>query len=128
MKLLLDTHVLIWSAGNPEKLSDRVTSLLNDTSNSWVISIASIWEMQIKILSGKLALDMPLHELIETQQQSNDLQLLPIKLRHIYALKDLPNYHRDPFDRILMTQATVEKMPLLSIDTVFNSYPVEKIW
>ena len=128
MKLLLDTHVLIWSAGNPEKLSDLVTSLLNDTSNSWVISIASIWEIQIKIQTGKLTLDLPLHELIETEQQSNDLQLLPIELSHIYALKNLPNHHRDPFDRIIITQAIVEKMPLISIDTVFDSYPVEKIW
>jgi PIN domain nuclease of toxin-antitoxin system len=84
--------------------------------------------MQIKIQAGKLTLDLPLHELIETQQQSNDLQLLPIKLTHIYALKDLPNHHRDPFDRILMAQAIVEKMPLISIDMIFNNYPVEKIW
>ncbi len=105
MKLLLDTHVLIWSAGNPEKLDHRVTSLLNDTSNSWVISIASIWEIQIKILTGKLTLDLPLHELIETEQQSNDLQLLPIELSHIYALKNLPNHHRDPFDRIIIKES-----------------------
>ena len=128
MKLLLDTHVLIWSAENPAKLSERVTNLLNDTSNSWVISIASIWEMQIKIQTGKLTLDLPLHELIETQQQSNELQLLQIKSSHIYALRDLPNHHRDPFDRMLITQAILEKMPLISIDTVFESYSVEKIW
>ena len=128
MKLLLDTHVLIWSAENPTKLSERVTNLLNDTSNSWVISIASIWEMQIKIQTGKLTLDLPLHELIEIQQQFNELQLLQIKSSHIYALRDLPNHHRDPFDRMLITQAIIENMPLISIDKVFESYSVAKIW
>ena len=128
MKLLLDTHVLILSAENPTKLSERVTNLLNDTSNSWVISIASIWEMQIKIQTGKLTLDLPLHELIEIQQQFNELQLLQIKSSHIYALRDLPNHHRDPFDRMLITQAIIENMPLISIDKVFESYSVAKIW
>lgn len=128
MRLLLDTHVLIWSTGNPEKLSERVRSLLTDNNYSWIVSVASIWEMQIKSQSGKLNLNSTLPDLIKNQQQVNNLQILPIELSHIYALKDLPIHHRDPFDRILIAQSIVENIPLLSIDMVFDSYPVQKIW
>ncbi|MEH2008761.1 type II toxin-antitoxin system VapC family toxin [Nostoc sp.] len=128
MKLLLDTHVIIWSAGNPEKLSQRVRNLLIDTNNFWVVSMASVWELQIKSQLGKLNLSLSLPNFIETQQRVNNLQLLPIELTHIYALEALPSYHRDPFDRILIAQAIVEKMTLLSIDTIFDAYPVQKIW
>lgn len=128
MKLLLDTHVLIWSAGNPEKLSQRVRNLLIDTNNLWVTSIASVWELQIKSQLGKLNLSSPLPNFIETQQRVNNLQILPIELSHIYALESLPNHHRDPFDRILIAQAMVEKMPLLSIDVIFDAYPVQRMW
>ncbi|MEH2415303.1 type II toxin-antitoxin system VapC family toxin [Nostoc sp.] len=128
MKLLLDTHVIIWSAGNPEKLSQRVRNLLIDTNNFWVVSMASVWELQIKSQLGKLKLSSSLPNFIETQQQVNNLQLLPIELTHIYALEALPSHHRDPFDRILIAQAIVEKMPLLSIDVVFDAYPVQRMW
>ncbi|MBD2504237.1 type II toxin-antitoxin system VapC family toxin [Anabaena azotica] len=128
MNLLLDTHVLIWSTGNPEKLSENVRNLLLDTSNSWVVSIASVWEIQIKYQLGKLNLISPLPSLIETQQRVNKLRILPIELAHIYALDGLPNHHRDPFDRIVIAQAIVEKIPLLSVDTVFDAYPIQKIW
>lgn len=128
MKLLLDTHVLIWWSSSSERLSTNVYNLITDTSNSLKFSIASIWEMQIKSQSGKLRLNSPLPNLIKTQMQVNNLQILPIELSHIYALDDLPNHHRDPFDRILIAQAIVEKIPLLSIDVAFDSYPVQKIW
>ncbi|MBC6434724.1 type II toxin-antitoxin system VapC family toxin [Nostoc sp. HG1] len=128
MKLLLDTHVIIWSAGNPEKLSQRVRDLLIDTNNFWVVSMASVWELQIKSQLGKLNLSSSLPNFIETQQRVNNLQLLSIELTHIYALEALPSHHRDPFDRILIAQAIVEEMPLLSIDAVFDVYPVERIW
>lgn len=77
---------------------------------------------------GKLNLSSSLPNLIETQQRVNNLQILPIELSHIYALDSLPNHHRDPFDRIVIAQAISEKIPLLSTDTVFDAYPVEKIW
>lgn len=128
MKLLLDTHVIIWSAGNPEKLSQLVRNLLIDTNNFWVMSIASVWELQIKSQLGKLNLNLPLPDFIETQQRVNNLQILPIELTHIYALEALSSYHRDPFDRILIAQAIVEKMPLVSIDTAFDVYPVQRMW
>lgn len=128
MRLLLDTHVIIWSAGNPEKLSPRVRKLLIDTKNFWVVSMVTVWELQIKSQLVKLNLSLSLPNFIETQQRVNNLQILPIELTHIYALEALPSHHRDPFDRILIAQAIVEKMPLLSIDAVFDVYPVQIIW
>ncbi|AFY30525.1 type II toxin-antitoxin system VapC family toxin [Calothrix sp. PCC 7507] len=128
MNILLDTHVFIWSTGNPERLSQRVTDLLTDTSNTWMLSIASIWEIQIKLQLGKLNLNSNLPALIDNQQRVNNLQLLPIELAHIYALNNLPNYHRDPFDRLLIAQATVEQIPIISIDAVFDNYPIQRLW
>ncbi|MBD2440251.1 PIN domain-containing protein [Nostoc sp. FACHB-110] len=126
--MLLDTHVLIWSVGEPKKLSDNVRTLLMDTNNSWLVSIASIWELQIKYQLGKLNLHLSLPNLIETQKQVNNLKILPIELEHIYALDGLQNHHRDPFDRILIAQSIFENIPLLSVDTVFDLYPIQRIW
>jgi PIN domain nuclease of toxin-antitoxin system len=128
MKLLLDTHVLIWWSSSSEKLSFNVYNLIADPSNTLVFSIASIWEMQIKLQSGKLSLNLSLPNLIERQQELNKLQILPIGLPHVYAIEGLENHHRDPFDRILIAQSIVENVPLLSIDVVFDSYPVQRIW
>jgi len=128
MNLLLDTHVFIWLSFAPEQLSEPVTDLLMDEKNLWFLSLASVWEMQIKRQLGKLSLNLPLPELIASQQQTNGLQLLPIELYHIFTLEDLPQFHRDPFDRLLIAQAITEQIPLLSIDTVFDHYPVQRLW
>jgi len=92
------------------------------------LSLASVWEMQIKRQLGKLSLNLPLPELIASQQQTNGLQLLPIELNHIFMLENLPQFHRDPFDRLLIAQAVTEQIPVLSIDTVFDHYPVQRLW
>lgn len=128
MKLLLDTHVLIWWSSNSDKLTNKVYDLITDTNNSLMFSIASVWEMQIKSQLGKLNLIAPIPELIANQQQVNKIQILPIELNHIYVLKDLPDNHRDPFDRIIIAQALFEKMPVVSKDEIFDAYPVDKIW
>jgi PIN domain nuclease of toxin-antitoxin system len=93
-----------------------------------VFSIASVWEMQIKLQLGKLNLNSSLPVLIDNQQRVNNLQLLPIELVHIWGLTNLPNYHRDPFDRLLIAQAIVEQIPLVSIDSVFDNYPIQRLW
>jgi PIN domain nuclease of toxin-antitoxin system len=128
VRLLLDTHALVWIIIEPEKLSQRATSLFFDRDYEIFLSIVSIWEIQIKVQLGKLHFDLPLSELIERQQQVNDLQLLSITTEHIYALEKLPNHHRDPFDRLLIAQAMTEQMPLLSVDAVFDRYPIERWW
>ncbi len=128
MKLLLDTHILIWWSLDSGKLTRKVYELLTDSSNTLVVSIASIWEMQIKVQLGKLDLEKKVSELITHQQQINNLEVLPIDPTHVYALESLPNEHRDPFDRIIIAQSIVEAIPLLSADRVFDRYLVDRIW
>ena len=101
---------------------------LTDTNNTWILSIASVWEMQIKLQLGKLNLNSTLPNLIDNQQRVNNLQILPIDLTHIYALNNLPSHHKDPFDRLLIAQAMVEQMPIVSIDEVFDNYPIQRLW
>ncbi|NER90841.1 type II toxin-antitoxin system VapC family toxin [Moorena sp. SIO3A2] len=128
MKLLLDTHTFIWLTVSQRKLSEQVKSLLADRQNELFLSLVSVWEMQIKLQLNKLSFNFPLAEVLERQQQTNDLYFLPIELDHIYALANLPLQHRDPFDRLLIAQAVVEQIPLLSIDSVFDGYPIQRLW
>ena len=128
MKLLLDTHAFIWWFDAPEKLSPKASALLADSDNDLVLSVASIWEMQIKIQLGKLKFTVPLRELVESQKQTNGLQILPVELEHVLALDALPTHHKDPFDRLLMAQANIEDAFLISGDLVFSSYPVKLLW
>jgi len=128
VRLLLDTHTLIWWALSPEKLSNRVLTQLSDPENTLLLSLVSVWEMQIKLQLGKLTLNLPLPELIESQRQVNGLQILEVELTHIWKLADLPNQHRDPFDRLLAAQSLVEHLPLVNVDTIFDTYQVERLW
>jgi PIN domain nuclease of toxin-antitoxin system len=127
MNLLLDTHVFLWLNQQPEKLSANVLALCEDSKNTLYLSHVSPWEIQIKSKLGKLSLQSPLQEMIATQQRDNGLKLLPITLQHIYALADLENYHQDPFDRLLIAQATVESMPLITVDNKIMRYPIVTI-
>lgn len=128
MNLLLYSNILIWFTLTPDRLSAKVTQLIADKNNNLFISIASIWEIQIKLQLQKLTLDLPLSTLVKDLQQNSDIQILDITLAHIYALETLPNEHRDPFDRIMIAQAMVEEMPFLSADKVFDLYPIERVW
>ncbi len=128
MKLLLDTHTFIWWDSEPGKLSPRVFALCRDQTNIVLLSVASVWEMQIKLQLGKLKLDLPLEEVIESQRQTNDIKILPVMLSHVLALQNLPVHHKDPFDRLLIAQANVEDAALLSVDPVLAKYPVQLIW
>ena len=128
MKLLLDTHVFLWLRNAPEKIPPHIMTLYEDIQSDVFLSMASIWEIQIKNQLGKLALDIPLNELIDQQCLKNGLQILPIETTHIYALKNLPAHHNDPFDRLILTQAQTENLTLISADSVFKHYDVECIW
>jgi PIN domain nuclease of toxin-antitoxin system len=99
MNLLLDTHIFIWWADQPEKLSNAVLSALEDEANELLLSVASVWEMQIKIQLGKLKVRLPLKELVKNQQETNDLTVSPVTLTHVLAVGDLPFHHKDPFDQ-----------------------------
>ena len=125
MKLLLDTHIFIWWADEPEKLSPTVLSALEDNGNELLVSVASVWEMQIKVQLGHLRLSLPLKQLIESQQDANDLRILPVALTHALALDALPPHHKDPFDRLLIAQSIEEQATLVSADSQFSAYPVK---
>jgi len=128
MKILLDTHTFVWWNLTPDKLSLNGLNLIDNQENILYLSIASIWEMQIKISINKLHFDNPLPEIITYQRNINNVQILPIELEHIWQLKNLPLHHRDPFDRMLIAQAMTEKIPILSIDSIFQNYSVNVIW
>jgi PIN domain nuclease of toxin-antitoxin system len=125
MKLLLDTHIFIWWADQPEKLSPAALSALEDETNELLLSVASIWEMQIKIQLGKLKLSLPLKELVKNQQETNDLTVSPVALTHVLALDALPFHHKDPFDRLLIAQGILEGLTVVTADSQFSAYSVK---
>lgn len=125
MKLLLDTHIFIWWADQPERLSPAALSALEDEANELLLSVASIWEMQIKIQLGKLKLSLPLKELLKNQQETNDLTFLPVTLTHVLALEALPSHHKDPFDRLLIAQSLEEELTIVTADSQFPAYSVK---
>jgi PIN domain nuclease of toxin-antitoxin system len=124
MKLLLDTHIFIWWADEPEKLSPAILSALEDEANDLVLSVASVWEMQIKVQLGKLKLSLALEELLNNQIETNDLAILPITLTHVLAVGALPHHHKDPFDRLLITQSIEEDLMLVTADRQFSAYSI----
>ena len=125
MKLLLDTHIFIWWADHPEKLSNTALSALEDEANDLILSVASVWEIQIKIQLGRLKLSLPLKELIKNQQETNDLTVSPVALAHVLALDALPFHHKDPFDRLLIAQSIEEDLTLVTADSQFSAYSVK---
>jgi PIN domain nuclease of toxin-antitoxin system len=127
MKLLLDTHAFIWWDSDPGLLSARVRTTLQDSANSVLLSVVSVWEMVIKVQLGKLTLRLPLTQIV-IQQQANGIQILPITLDHVLEVESLPNVHKDPFDRLLAVQAKIEGVDLVTADPIFAQYPVRVFW
>ena len=127
MKLLLDSHTFLWWNNEPDKLSPRVLEMCKDSENALFVSVASIWELQIKFQLGKLRLYKPLAEIIR-QEQENGIDILSVEAPHVFALDSLPNHHKDPFDRLLVAQAIVEGAVLVSADPLVKQYPVKVEW
>ena len=125
MRLLLDTHIFIWWADQPERLSPAALSALEDDANELLLSVVSVWEMQIKIQLGKLKLSLPLKELLKNQQETNDLTVSAVALTHVLALDALPFHHKDPFDRLLIAQSIEEGLTIVTADSKFSSYSVK---
>lgn len=128
VKLLLDTHAFIWWYNDPKRLPAKVLSACQDKNNSLILSVASVWEMQIKAQLKKLHLGKPLSDIIHRQQQQNQLLIIPITLPLVLALDKLPLHHRDPFDRLLIAQALEENLLLVSNDNLIKSYSVSLFW
>jgi len=126
-KFLLDTHILIWLAEEPQKLSRKSEFVLN-SDNELLLSHACVWEMAIKIKTGKLKLKMLLEEFITKAAEKHKLNFLPILLTHIYQTQILPFHHRDPFDRLLIAQAITENIAIISSDEIFDAYNSNRIW
>ena len=127
MKILLDTHIFIWWDRDPSLLSATAKAFCDDPENTLVLSIASVWEMQIKSQIGKMELRLPLRELIQSQQEINGIELLPVSLEHVLALQYLPIHHKDPFDRLLIAQARSENLTMITADRRIAAYDVPVI-
>ncbi|GET37854.1 type II toxin-antitoxin system VapC family toxin [Microseira wollei] len=128
MRLLLDTHTFIWFVTDNPKLSETARGLINDGNNEIWLSTASIWEMAIKQSTGKLSFGLPFRVFIEQQVSLNRSDILNINLDHIEVIVTLPFHHRDPFDRLIIAQAMVEQIPILSADSVFDAYGIQRLW
>jgi len=128
MKLLLDTHSFLWFIGGSSKLSVNARMLIENVTNQSVLSMASLWEMAIKVSSGKLNLVQPFETFIPQQMSLNGIGLLEILFPHTVVVATLPFHHRDPFDRLIIAQAMVEQIPIVSCDTKFDEYAITRLW
>ncbi len=128
MNLLLDSHAFVWMHEDPSKLSVRSATEIVNPANSIFLSIASVWELQIKIKLGKFSFSDNLEKVISMERQINAVQLLPIRLSHVIYLDNLPLHHKDPFDRLLISQAFVHDLILISSDPQFPAYGVSLLW
>ena len=127
MKILLDTHIFLWFVGGVAALSARSRAAVESMENERLHSVASVWEMAIKVSLGKLTLPGDFGSFVAKQMANNDIGLLGIEMAHTNIVAGLPFHHRDPFDRLLIAQAIWERIPLVSQDRLFDAYPVNCI-
>jgi PIN domain nuclease of toxin-antitoxin system len=128
MKVLLDTQAFLWFALGDERLSDVAKATILDASNKKAISPASYWEIAIKISLGKYRLHQSYEVFIHRGIEGNGFDLLPIEPKHTSVVASLPFHHRDPFDRLLVSQALVEQTPLISSDSLLDVYGITRLW
>jgi PIN domain nuclease of toxin-antitoxin system len=128
VNVLLDTHALLWYYLDDPQLSLPARAAIEDPANQVFVSPASHWEIAIKLSIRKYHLQVPFPVFIQEAIDDNGFTILPIDPRHTAELVTLPFHHRDPFDRLLITQAIVEDMPILSTDQIFDAYPIRRIW
>jgi PIN domain nuclease of toxin-antitoxin system len=124
MNLLLDTHVFLWFVNDHPKLSNHLKDLIEDDDNVSYLSMASLWEMSIKFNLGKLTLEPDYEEFVEREVITSRIKLLKIELEHLKINAALPFHHRDPFDRLIIAQAVVENLLIISVDSAFDKYPI----
>ncbi len=128
MRVLLDSHTVIWAVDDPGRLGADATAVVEDGGNDLLISAATIWETSIKFGLGKLVLSDSFREWMSGAIRALDLAVLPIEIDYADTQCGLPNHHRDPFDRLLIAQAIVEDLPIVSADSAFDAYGVTRIW
>lgn len=128
MNLLLDSHVFVWMHEEPQKLSASATQEILNSANQIFLSVASAWELQIKRALGKFGFSDTLENVILEERRTNGLRILPVELRHALYLENLPPHHKDPFDRLLISQAIVENLIIISADRNFAKYQASLLW
>ena len=128
MRYLLDTHTLLWFISEDKQLSDRARRLILDSSSEIFLSIASLWEIAIKVNIGKLSLDEPFEQLFPKELHFHKIKILDITVDNLVQLTTLPPHHRDPFDRLIIAQALVESLPIIGVDRIFDTYGISREW
>ncbi|HDL86113.1 MAG TPA: type II toxin-antitoxin system VapC family toxin [Candidatus Acetothermia bacterium] len=128
MRALLDTHTFLWWIADDPRLSQKVREIIADGHNELFLSAASGWEMAIKARLGKLKLPDHLERFVHDQLAINGIESFPVQMAHALRVQVLPDYHRDPFDRLLVAQAQLENLPILTRDQEIARYQVETIW
>lgn len=126
-RYLIDTHALLWACGEPKKLTNKIKRILESEAEIF-FSYASIWEMALKIENKKLKLPLSLPEFIEHAREKIGITLLPLELEVVYNLDQIPLHHRDPFDRLLISQAIHHQLLIVSCDDYFDEYHVKRVW
>ncbi len=127
MRYLIDTQILIWSLGLSDKIPKNISKILKDENNEIFISTVSIWEMSIKKSIGKLTLPFELKHIVKVINNLN-IRILDISSEHLIKIADLPFHHKDPFDRLIISQAIIENLSVISSDRNFDFYEIKNIW
>ncbi|MCW5699011.1 MAG: type II toxin-antitoxin system VapC family toxin [Rhodospirillales bacterium] len=128
MRLLLDTHAFLWWATDNPRLSKVARELIATGRNEVWISVASVWEIAIKARLGRLQVPPDFGRFLLDQIETNGFQVLPIQLAHALEVSRLEDHHRDPFDRVLVAQSRIERVPLISADIQLDAYGIERRW
>jgi PIN domain nuclease of toxin-antitoxin system len=128
MRLLLDTHAFLWWVGDSPKLSRRAKAAITKAANPCLVSVASGWEIAIKVSLGQLRVETALERFLPEQLAENGFQPLAIDFKHTARVARLPFHHRDPFDRMLVAQAIEEELVVVTADPVFARYGVKRVW
>ena len=127
MKAILDTHAFLWALAGDGRMSRHAREVFAGSAKL-SLSMASIWEILLKVQAGKLDLPKPAGQYVIRKLADNRIEILPISVDHLLGIERLPMHHRDPFDRMLIAQSIKENMPVITADRIFTRYPVEVIW
>lgn len=128
MRFLIDTHAFLWFAQGDLKLPSKCRNLLEDSRNDRILSHVSLWEISIKNSVGKLRLDLPIRDFFRKEIAERQFVTLPITEEDVLLVSELALHHRDPFDRLLVTQCLANALPIMSGDSTFDEYGVTRIW
>lgn len=128
MTYLLDTHTFLWYIRDDQALTAKARALIADVQNTVFLSIASVWEISIKVSLGKLTLPDPYDQFIYEQVRTNRFTLYPISVEHTAVVAGLPYHHRDPFDRLIIAQALADDLAIIGNDVIFDRYGITRYW